>query len=48
MLGEFAAAVVVFANSLSGEYGPLDDGEVVVAYSWVKECVEGILQESYP
>ena len=44
MLGEFAAAVVVFAKAL-------DDGEVGITSSWVAEPskrIEGILRVSYP
>lgn len=45
MLGEFAAAVVVFAKAISG---PQDDGEVGITSSWVAERIEAILQGSYP
>ena len=44
MLGEFAAAVVVFAKAL-------DDGEVGITSSWVvepSERIKGILRVSYP
>ena len=44
MLAEFAAAVVVFAQALSGS---LDDGADGITSSLVKEHIQGILEDSY-
>ena len=49
MLGEFAAAAVVFAKAAHGFLGKDDNGrEYGVSTSDFVEAVEGILQESYP
>lgn len=44
MLAEFAAAVVVFAQSLWGSFDEAEDG---ISFSSIRAHIEGILQDSY-